>query len=99
MKVAAEDHKSQKSKFVALNRIYNDRGDLKKALAAGEIALDLYPDSSEANVTMRITYILADDAEKALALFKKANEIEPRVSGTANDLNRNAAAWLCTNTA
>ena len=76
------------SNFVSLNRIYNDRGDIKKALTAGQIAVDLYPGSSEANVALGITYILQGNKAKALDLFRRANEIEPRGGVSADDLNR-----------
>jgi CubicO group peptidase (beta-lactamase class C family) len=76
------------SELESLAGIYADRGEIKKALEIGEINVGLYPDSAQATGLLGIAYSVAGDKEKAVALFKKANELNPRAEASADSLNR-----------
>lgn len=66
------------------------KGDLRKALEAAQMAVNLYPELDGANANLGIVHAISGEKEKALAQFKKANEINPRGAASAGSLNGTA---------
>lgn len=54
----------------------------------------LYPDSAQAIGMLGVTYVIGGNKEKAIALFKRATEIDPNAEGSADFLNSFAYALL-----
>lgn len=75
------------SDFEFLASAHAYRGDIKKALEIGEMNVNLYPNSAQAVGMLGVNYVIAGNQEKAVVLFKRANEIDPNAEGSPDLLN------------
>lgn len=75
------------SDFDDLVKNYVVAGNIEKATKAGQIAVELYPQSDTTNNNLGILYVITNQKEKAMPYFQKANEINPRGAASAGNLN------------
>ncbi len=63
-------------------------GNAPKALKAGQLAVDLYPNLENVNTTQGLLLTFSGNKEKGKEFLKKANELNPRGEASAGGLNR-----------
>lgn len=61
--------------------------DLPRALKAGQLAVELYPEAPMANFTYGLALVLNGDSVRAQALLKKAASLNPTGAASAGGLN------------
>jgi len=63
------------------------RGEAGRAFAVAETAVEVYPDSDDANADLAVLHLLAGDEEAAEPLLARAIEIDPEGAASAGSLN------------
>jgi CubicO group peptidase (beta-lactamase class C family) len=73
--------------FFAVTRRAAMKGDRQRALQAGKLAVELYPESGTANFLRGITQVLNSDPAAGQVALKKAIALEPNGPASAGGLN------------
>jgi tetratricopeptide (TPR) repeat protein len=75
------------------------KGELAKAASAGQLAVELYPQSELANTALALVKISSGDKAQALMLLKEAAAINPEGMASADNLGNLAQNWAAADNA